>query len=82
MVWITLVTLLSLFYRAGWRRKCRDYSPEPCLMNHLNISWDDLTPFGINSSPRDILVWHTKTTVNIRSTNTYGYNVEVILQAL
>uniref|UniRef100_A0A1I8EMN8 Galactosylgalactosylxylosylprotein 3-beta-glucuronosyltransferase n=1 Tax=Wuchereria bancrofti TaxID=6293 RepID=A0A1I8EMN8_WUCBA len=69
--------LLLQHPKAGWRLKCRDYSPEPCLMNHLNVSWNDLTPFGIESSPRDILVWHTKTTVNIKSTKTYGYNVEV-----
>ncbi|VBB29765.1 unnamed protein product [Acanthocheilonema viteae] len=74
--------LLLQHPKAGWRRKCREHSPEPCLMNNLNISWDDLTPFGVNSWPRDILVWHTKTTVNIKSTNTYGYNTEVSPQAL
>lgn len=38
---------------------------------------NDLTPFGIDSWPRDILVWHTKTLVDVRTTKTYGYNVEV-----
>ncbi|KAK6103452.1 Glycosyltransferase 43 family protein [Brugia pahangi] len=68
--------LLLQHPKAGWRVKCREYSPEPCLMNHLNVSLNDLTPFGIESTPRDILVWHTKTTVNIKSTKTYGYNAE------
>uniref|UniRef100_A0A1I7VKW0 Galactosylgalactosylxylosylprotein 3-beta-glucuronosyltransferase n=1 Tax=Loa loa TaxID=7209 RepID=A0A1I7VKW0_LOALO len=72
--------LLLQHPKAGWGRKCREHSPEPCLMNHLNVSWNDLTPFGVDSWPRDILVWHTKTIVNIRNTNTYGYNAEVSLK--
>uniref|UniRef100_A0A0R3RPK5 Galactosylgalactosylxylosylprotein 3-beta-glucuronosyltransferase n=1 Tax=Elaeophora elaphi TaxID=1147741 RepID=A0A0R3RPK5_9BILA len=69
---------LQLFLQAGWRKKCEYNSPEPCLMNQLNVSWDDLTPFGVDSSPLDVLVWHTKTTVKITSSKTYGYNAEVI----
>ncbi|KAM3719004.1 Galactosylgalactosylxylosylprotein 3-beta-glucuronosyltransferase [Dirofilaria immitis] len=69
--------LLLQHPQAGWRRKCREQSPEPCLMNYLNVSLNDLTPFGVELWSRDILVWHTRTAVHIRSINTYGYNAEV-----
>uniref|UniRef100_A0A915PSU9 Galactosylgalactosylxylosylprotein 3-beta-glucuronosyltransferase n=1 Tax=Setaria digitata TaxID=48799 RepID=A0A915PSU9_9BILA len=69
--------LLLQHPEAGWRTRCPDPSPEPCLMNLLNVSWNDLTPFGMQSWPRDVLVWHTKTIAKVKSRNTYGYNVEV-----
>lgn len=69
--------LLLKYPRAGWKEKCNDISPEPCLLDRLNISWDDLTPFGVELWPRNVLVWHTKTIANVKSKNTYGYLAEV-----
>ncbi|VDK58537.1 unnamed protein product [Anisakis simplex] len=59
-------------------RNCRHSSPEPCLLSTLNIRMSDLQPFGHLNEPRDILVWHTKTLVEINKPNakTYGYVVE------
>uniref|UniRef100_A0A0M3ITI3 Galactosylgalactosylxylosylprotein 3-beta-glucuronosyltransferase n=1 Tax=Ascaris lumbricoides TaxID=6252 RepID=A0A0M3ITI3_ASCLU len=41
---------------------CIYNSPEACLLSQLNITKQDLQPFGHNLMPRDILVWHTRST--------------------
>lgn len=77
MYYVSFRLNVIMYFSAGWGEKCKHVSPEPCILDRLNISMNDLTPFGIDSWPRDILVWHTKTLVDVRTTKTYGYNVEV-----
>ncbi|CAD5223367.1 unnamed protein product [Bursaphelenchus okinawaensis] len=54
---------------------CAGQSPEDCFLNQLNISWDDMVPFG--DGTEDILVWHRKTAGGkFRTVNTNGYYTE------
>lgn len=58
---------------------CIYNSPEACLLSQLNITKQDLQPFGHNLMPRDILVWHTRSTHFVSSNmylRRYGYLIE------
>ncbi|CEF59497.1 RNA recognition motif domain and F-box domain and Glycosyl transferase, family 43 and Nucleotide-binding, alpha-beta plait domain-containing protein [Strongyloides ratti] len=58
-------------------------APEPCLLESLGFTKDDLEPFGFDKPPgesREILVYHTKTTKpkSFPQQDLYGYDVELI----
>jgi len=36
-------------------------TPEPCFFRQLNPHQLDVEAFGHNRSPKELLVWHTKT---------------------
>ncbi|VDM50271.1 unnamed protein product [Toxocara canis] len=58
---------------------CKVSSPEPCLLSRLNLTKQDLQPFGHADYPRDILVWHTKSSHLIKKglmKRSYGYLIE------
>lgn len=51
--------------------------PETCFIEQFGINLCDLEPFGVNSVPKEVLVWHTKTKnyqpLRINSEHGYTY---------
>jgi hypothetical protein len=41
--------------------KYRYHGPETCFLAQFGIPLEQMEPFGWNARPKDILVWHTKT---------------------
>uniref|UniRef100_A0A0N5C4C3 Galactosylgalactosylxylosylprotein 3-beta-glucuronosyltransferase n=1 Tax=Strongyloides papillosus TaxID=174720 RepID=A0A0N5C4C3_STREA len=58
-------------------------APEPCLLEDLGVTPEQLEPFGFNNPPgvsREILVYHTKTTKpkGFPKQDLYGYDIELM----
>ena len=68
---------LILSNNATFGLDCIDEIPEDCFLTQFNIKKEDLQPFGYNENPKDILVWHTKTTSASVFTDINDYVVEV-----
>uniref|UniRef100_A0A0N5AZV7 Galactosylgalactosylxylosylprotein 3-beta-glucuronosyltransferase n=2 Tax=Syphacia muris TaxID=451379 RepID=A0A0N5AZV7_9BILA len=65
---------LILQTNATFHRTCD--SPETCFLEQLPISPDEMQVFGWDREPKDLLVWHTRTTVGFLRGGTHGYVYE------
>ncbi|EYC42781.1 hypothetical protein Y032_0518g2818 [Ancylostoma ceylanicum] len=56
--------------------KTAGYGPESCFLTQFGFKKKDAEPFGHNDVPKDILVWHTKTSAS-RGTGPFrGFIIE------
>jgi hypothetical protein len=53
----------------------RKSAPETCFLEQLNITLNDLQPFGFEDDRKEILVWHTKTKNSGTKGDSYGFVV-------
>ncbi len=74
---------LILNSKAVFGKFCkRQKSPETCFLEQLHISLNDLEAFGFDNGesdtdPKQVLVWHTKTTRRAYEGSKHGYtNIE------
>ncbi|KAI6171826.1 Galactosylgalactosylxylosylprotein 3-beta-glucuronosyltransferase [Aphelenchoides besseyi] len=61
---------------ATFGRRCIGKDPENCFLQQFELPVSEVEPFGYDSDPREILVWHTKTLSSIVRGNAYGYIFE------
>lgn len=67
---------LILHSNASFNSNCIGNDPETCFLTQFNISIKDIEAYGFYDNPKDILVWHTKTTnLKVHGKN-YGYVTE------
>lgn len=52
-------------------------SPENCFVGQLGVPKEEAQAFGYDSEPKEVLVWHTKTSKSkVRKYAANGYMVE------
>ncbi|KHJ90437.1 hypothetical protein OESDEN_09722 [Oesophagostomum dentatum] len=56
--------------------KTAGLGPESCFITQFGFTKKDAEPFGHNDSPKDILVWHTKTSKTSGSGPFRGFVIE------
>ncbi|KAK5982859.1 Galactosylgalactosylxylosylprotein 3-beta-glucuronosyltransferase, partial [Trichostrongylus colubriformis] len=56
--------------------KTAGYGPESCFLKLFGFKKQDAEPFGHNDTPKDILVWHTKTVASKGSGPLRGFVIE------
>ncbi|CAD5217666.1 unnamed protein product [Bursaphelenchus xylophilus] len=69
---------LDLVLKSGatFNLHCAGTMPEDCFLSQLNITMEQLEPFGYNE-PKEILVWHRKTADSqFVDHSSFGYNFE------
>jgi len=62
---------------AKFGRQCIGHDPEDCFLKQFKIPKEDAQPFGWNSDPKEILVWHTKTSASNPRGDDHGYEFEM-----
>ena len=67
---------LLLNSKALFHKDCTRGAPESCFLSQFGLSKEDIVPFGWNESPKEILVWHTKTKNNRNKGKHHNYTVE------
>ncbi|VDL72565.1 unnamed protein product [Nippostrongylus brasiliensis] len=50
--------------------------PESCFLSQFGFEINDLEPFGYRDYPKEILVWHTKTTKTKAKGPKHGYTID------
>lgn len=53
------------------------HDPEDCFLQQFKIPKEKVQPFGWDSTPKEILVWHTKTGSSQAKGSDNGYVFEV-----
>ncbi|KAE9554926.1 hypothetical protein FO519_001823 [Halicephalobus sp. NKZ332] len=66
------ITKWDVVYAPG-----RKGAPESCFLSQFGMNRVDVTPFGWNEEPKDILVWHTKTSHIGHKGGHHNYTVEI-----
>ncbi|ETN79463.1 glycosyltransferase family 43 [Necator americanus] len=56
--------------------KTAGFGPESCFLTQFGFKKKDAEPFGLNEIPKDILVWHTKTSESRGSGPLRGFVIE------
>ncbi|VDO54202.1 unnamed protein product [Haemonchus placei] len=56
--------------------KSAGFGPESCFLTQFGFKKQDAEPFGHNDTPKDILVWHTKTSASKVSGPMRGFVLE------
>ena len=64
---------LVLRKKASFHRHCSRAYPEDCFLRQFGIPLAKCQPFGHNSTPMEVLVWHTKTHSLGTNGSTFGY---------
>lgn len=67
---------LILNTNASFHRGCIKSVPETCFLKQFGIPKNKVEPFGYNDTPKDILVWHTKTRNIGTKGGRHGYVIE------
>ncbi|CAI4222240.1 unnamed protein product [Auanema sp. JU1783] len=70
---------LILKMNATFSEDCaKDYKkgPESCFLAQFGLKKEQLEPFGYDITPKEVLVWHTKTVRSRAKGSRYGYMVE------
>ncbi|CAD5221333.1 unnamed protein product [Bursaphelenchus okinawaensis] len=57
-------------------KDCVGSDPEDCFLRQIGVPLSELEPFGHDTDPKDVLVWHTKTVVSKMKGESYGYVFE------
>jgi len=68
---------LILKFNAGFNKDCTRGAPESCFLSQFGMSKEEVTPFGWNDYPKDVLVWHTKTSQIGHKGDHHNYTVEM-----
>ena len=68
---------LVLNSNASFNEQCIGTFPENCYLLQYGLKKEDVTPFGWNDSPRDILVWHTRSEHFNRRGDNKNYTAEL-----
>ncbi|KAI6184705.1 Galactosylgalactosylxylosylprotein 3-beta-glucuronosyltransferase [Aphelenchoides bicaudatus] len=61
---------------ASFGKQCIGHDPEDCFLQQFKIPKKDAKPFGWDSNPKEILVWHTRTSPTNVDGGDYGYVFE------
>ena len=61
---------------ASFHRGCVKKVPETCFLEQFKLNIMQMQAFGHNNSPKDILVWHTKTRNIGTQGEKHGYIIE------
>ncbi|VDL69789.1 unnamed protein product [Nippostrongylus brasiliensis] len=64
---------------ASFNKQCAKtagFGPESCFLTQFGFKKSDAEPFGHKDSPKDILVWHTKTVASKGSGPLRGFVIE------
>ncbi|KAI6224161.1 Galactosylgalactosylxylosylprotein 3-beta-glucuronosyltransferase [Aphelenchoides besseyi] len=61
---------------ASFGRQCIGKDPENCFLQQFKLSASEAEPFGYDSDPREVLVWHTKTSFSSARGDAHGYIFE------
>ena len=67
---------LVLRSNASFGEQCITETPETCYLSQYGLKKEDVTPFGWNDSPKDVLVWHTRAERAEREGGKYHYVIE------
>lgn len=65
---------LILKTNATFRTGCA--APEECFLKQFNVNINETQPFGYDDSPKEILVWHTRTKNIGTGGERHGYEIE------
>ena len=68
---------LILSTNASFNSKCTKSAPETCFLSQFGMEKEEVTPFGWNENPKEILVWHTKTGQSGTGGEHHNYTLEV-----
>ncbi|KAI6238538.1 Galactosylgalactosylxylosylprotein 3-beta-glucuronosyltransferase [Aphelenchoides fujianensis] len=67
---------LILNSNASFGKQCNKRNPEDCFIRQLGVNVSDTEPFGHDSEPKELLVWHTKSSVGYILGASYDYAFE------
>ncbi|KHJ94707.1 glycosyltransferase family 43 [Oesophagostomum dentatum] len=65
--------------QASFNSRCaKSYKegPESCFLSQFGFRREHLEPFGYKDFPKEVLVWHTRTTKSKARGPKYGYEIE------
>ena len=68
---------LILKHQASFKQNCTRGAPESCFLSQFGMKKEQVTPFGWDDEPKDILVWHTKTSHIGHKGDHHNYTVEM-----
>lgn len=74
---LLLISDRRFLFSASFGPQCKKRDPEDCFLRQLNMTKKNAQPFGWDSDPKDILVWHTKTVSKDTRGDDYGYVFEM-----
>jgi hypothetical protein len=66
---------------ASFGKQCIGHDPEDCFLQQFKIPKKDAQPFGWDSKPKEILVWHTRTSSGSTNGEDHGYVFEAKKEA-
>ncbi|KAI6239771.1 Galactosylgalactosylxylosylprotein 3-beta-glucuronosyltransferase [Aphelenchoides fujianensis] len=66
---------LILNSNASFGKQCNK-NPEDCFLRQLGVNVSEAEPFGHDSEPKELLVWHTKSSVGYIRGASYDYAFE------
>uniref|UniRef100_A0A1I7YCD5 Galactosylgalactosylxylosylprotein 3-beta-glucuronosyltransferase n=1 Tax=Steinernema glaseri TaxID=37863 RepID=A0A1I7YCD5_9BILA len=68
--------LILEYPRAEFGRACTTRTGETCFLEQFNLTKEQCEPFGYEDDPKEILVWHTKTSNMGTKGSRHGYVIE------